>query len=146
MLIHDWLYIKELLSASLTLPIVMENFLKPNAKYKENRRANQIVKGANLGFYLITMIWFLCSSITGSFAWRMSISLVFLFMTLVLLWSICHINNLIRKTNTKINTCRVNLSLAISGVEVVSYSWLALVQILGGDISIDSNVETKECR
>ena len=67
-------------------------------------------------------------------------------MTLVLLWSICQINSLIKKTKTKVNRCRVNLNLVIFGVEFLSYSWMGLIQVFGGDILIDSEVGTKECR
>ena len=101
LLIHDWLYIKEFLSASLLLPIVMRNFNNRISErilgYEKSRRAKMIIRGANISFYLITLIWFLVSCFTASFTVRMSQSLIMLFMTIVLLWSVCNIKNLIKK-------------------------------------------------
>ena len=92
-----------------------------------------IIRAANISFYLITLIWFLVSCIKISFTVRMSLSLIFLFMTIVLLWSVCHIKHLVsKKISAQVNTWRVNLNLVIFGLEFVNCGWLFFLTLCYG--------------
>ena len=83
------------------LPIAMGNFSggisEQISGYEKKKRASRIIQGANISFYLITLVWFLMSCITGSLTWRMTENFIIFYTAIVHLWSICYIRQFIKR-------------------------------------------------
>ena len=102
-IIHDWIFTEQYLSASLMMPAAIKMFeqegsLKVNFE-REKKKALVWIRLLNVTFYLLTISWLIVTSITGNFLWRMAISMVFLFVTIVFLKSLCSIRRLLKHKN-----------------------------------------------
>ena len=95
--------------ASFQMPIAIKLFNEENEVdfesesdnefLREKRRVRNIKWLANLVFCIITIAWFTVSTITGSFVWRMSIDMVWLYITTVYIVSLLRIRKMINKVN-----------------------------------------------
>ena len=95
--IHDWLFTEEILRASLMMPIAIQMmYSEEDVRKKAMLRAERIVLACRIIFYSLTASWFLLSVITGEFLWRMSINLLFLYVTAFFLVSLCKIRSMIQ--------------------------------------------------
>ena len=118
MLIHDWLFLEQYLSASLMMPIAIEMFRghdnnNVESLKKEKLKARKTVLFANITFYIGAVGWLVVSTATGKFVWRMSIEAIYVLETIVFLWSFGKIQKFIKKVNIKgLFTPKKNLMLA----------------------------------
>ena len=91
----------------------------------KKRNAKLITIALNIAFYFVVMAWFCLSLITGKFIWRMTINVVFFFITTVYVVSLCRIRKTIERFNTrkdlKPNDHLINLNLATFTLELVVY-------------------------
>lgn len=95
--------------ASFQMPIAIKLFNEENEVDFESESDNEFLRMkrrvrnikwlANLVFCIITITWFTVSTITGSFVWRMSIDMVWLYITTVYIVSLLRIRKMINKVN-----------------------------------------------
>ena len=99
LLIHDWVFLEQYLAASLTMPIAVRIFRGDVATdvASEMKRVAKIRLLSNLAFYMVLLAWFLASTITQMFFWRMSISIIIILSTLVFLVGFFRIRSMIRQ-------------------------------------------------
>ena len=103
--IHDWLFIEQFLFASLAMPIAVNMVGCDEDQLEEKKtRAKKITLVARYSFYALLFAWFLLSSISGQFLYRMSINLIFFYQTVVFTLSLCAIKRLIYQIDTGATT------------------------------------------
>lgn len=92
--IHDWLFTEQFFFASLAMPIAVNVFNLGEEEVRERKaRAKRLTIVARYSFYLLLLSWFLVSTITGKFLYRMSINIIFFYITLVFTLSLCRIKS-----------------------------------------------------
>ena len=76
-IIHDWFFSVEIMMASLTMPIAIKLFneevgddidsdtTRDTDYFKDKQRVKHIKWLVNVAFYVLTVIWFIGSAITG---------------------------------------------------------------------------------
>ena len=105
MLVHDWIFTEQYLTASLMMPLAVNVFDqdeddKEATEYeRQKKRAKLKSSVISFIFMLLTALWFGFSVITGDFETRMSINIVLIYMTVVFLVSLWRIRSLIKSLN-----------------------------------------------
>ena len=137
-IIHDWLFTLETMMASLQMPIAIKLFNVENEGdfesesdsefLREKRRVRNIKWLANLVFCMITIAWFTVSTMTGSFVWRMSIDMVWLYITTVYIVSLLKIRKMINKVN-KTERLKPNHDLMRVNLASFVYEWIIYLNV-----------------
>ena len=137
-IIHDWLFTLETMMASLQMPIAIKLFNVENEGdfesesdsefLREKRRVRNIKWLANLVFCIITIAWFTVSTMTGSFVWRMSIDMVWLYITTVYIVSLLKIRKMINKVN-KTERLKPNHDLMRVNLASFVYEWIIYLNV-----------------
>ena len=136
--IHDWMFTVEIMMASLTMPVVIKFFDEGNvadddeqdAQYQKSmRRVNCIKWSANSTFYALITGWYVVSLIEGLFIWRMSVNLLYFFITTVFLVALLSIRRMITAVNTN-ERLKPNKSLMTINLVTFSFEFLVILIVL----------------
>ena len=158
-IIHDWLFTLETMMASLQMPIAIKLF---NEDYEresladanfsmEMRRVRNIKWLANLTFCMIAVAWFTVSTVTGMFVWRMSIDMVWLYITTVYIASLLKIRKMINKVN-KTERLRPNHDLMRMNLATFIFEWLVYLNVfvvatqVSDSSGNDDYIHVSDCR
>ena len=131
---HDWIFIEQMLSASLTMPIAL-NWIRNYCEIEAaEKRVKSILSVVNVAFYVLLILWFLVSAVTGKFLWRMSVNLLSLFTTVIYVVSLLRIKRIISQINNrqqfKPNIFLMNLNLYTFALEVVTFGAIFVLAIM----------------
>ena len=134
--IHDWMFTVEIMMASLTMPVVIKFFDEGNvadddeqdAEYQRSMKRVKCIKwSANSTYYTLTIGWYVVSLITGSFIWRMSVNLLYFFITSVFLVALLSIRRMITAVNTNE---RLKPNKSLMTINLVTFSFEFLVSLI----------------
>ena len=153
-IIHDWLFTEQYLSASLMMPIAIDMFEKEGSFMdvkSDQRKARIALRAHNVFFYLITIAWLTVASITDNFLWRMAISMIFLYITTVFLWSLSRIRNFLKskeldQSSFKTNSRLLNINLMTFSGEWIVFGILFALAGASRNSKDDEEFSTYDCR
>ena len=124
--------------ASFQMPIAIKLFNEENEVDFESESDNEFLRMkrrvrnikwlANLVFCIITITWFTVSTITGSFVWRMSIDMVWLYITTVYIVSLLRIRKIINKVN-RTERLKPNHDLMRVNLASFIYEWIIYLNV-----------------
>ena len=124
--------------ASFQMPIAIKLFNEENEVDFESESDNEFLRMkrrvrnikwlANLVFCIITITWFTVSTITGSFVWRMSIDMVWLYITTVYIVSLLRIRKMINKVN-RTERLKPNHDLMRVNLASFIYEWIIYLNV-----------------
>ena len=83
-----------------------------------------MLRAHNIFFYLVTIAWLIIASITDNFLWRMAISIIFLYITTVFLWSLTRIRKFLKSKELDQSSFKTNSRLLNINLMTFSGEWM----------------------
>ena len=110
-----------------------------------------MLRAHNIFFYLMTIAWLTIASITDNFLWRMAISMLFLYITTVFLWSLSRIRKFLKSKELDQSSFKTNSRLLNTNLMTFSGEWIVfgiLFALAGASRNSkdDEEFSTYDCR